>query len=76
MSRKLRKPPQDQAEQQQQQKQKSGLCPREGAVKEESFVNLGKTLHHGEITLDRGRISALKEGRPSCWEFWRQEEKE
>lgn len=38
--------------------------PWGGAVNEESFVNLGKTLHHGEITLDRGRISAPKEGDP------------
>ena len=32
-------------------------------MKEESFVNLGKTTHHGEIILDRGRISAPKQGR-------------
>lgn len=32
-------------------------------MKEESFVNLGKTAHRGEIILDRGRISAPKQGR-------------
>lgn len=63
MSRKIRKPPQDQAEQKE-KKKKSGLCPGEEAVKEESFVHLGKTPHRGEIRLDRGRISAPKEGRP------------
>ena len=35
------------------EKNKSGLCSGEGAVKEESFVNLGKTAHHGEIILER-----------------------
>ena len=60
MSRKIRKPPQDKAEQKEKKKRNQG----EGAVKEESFMHLGKTPHRGEIRLDRGRISAPKEGRP------------
>jgi len=59
MSRKIRKPPQDKAEQKEKKRNQG-----EGAVKEESFMHLGKTPHRGEIRLDRGRISAPKEGRP------------